>query len=493
MKKEPLVELIHSMTQSEKRYFKLHASFMFAGESKNYLKLYDLISKQQKYEEEKIKKEFNKTFFAQQKRQLFLKLLESLRSFHKDISINAQIETQLNDFRIFIEKSMLTSAKKAIKKAEDLAIRFEKFPELILIKKAETELFVAKNSPKELSQHLEKLKLDLPFLVQNIENELKIEKEYLLFIKINQETEFLRSYIEKSERIGSNTLQLFKNKKEAVSIISKIQINYMKGMYHFIVGEFEDSYLNFSRQYELYKQHQMPAKEFELESAKALANMILLCLLQKNRKNYELLKNNFIQIKTQNTTLIDSLKYWNYLFELKYFCMQNRFNDALMFMLKKETEITLLTDKLATSNLLNTERVYVIFDTCWIYISLQKFKDANKVLQHFFVGEGIKKDIFVFASFLSIFVDIEMNKFSLAESKIISLKKLIKENNRLFEFEKITLKFLDKLILHTGEFNSKKEWNDFAQQLEILKKLQFEKNAFVCFDFLKYSQSKYKY
>ncbi len=58
LKKEALFELIHSLTKSEKRQFKL-MSLLHSGD-KSYLKLFDEIEKQKKYDEEKIKENIKK-------------------------------------------------------------------------------------------------------------------------------------------------------------------------------------------------------------------------------------------------------------------------------------------------------------------------------------------------------------------------------------------------------------------------------------------------
>ena len=60
-----LYELIQSMTQNEKRYFKLHASRLYKKEELPLIDLFDLISKQTCYNEAAIKSSFGSTYFAQ--------------------------------------------------------------------------------------------------------------------------------------------------------------------------------------------------------------------------------------------------------------------------------------------------------------------------------------------------------------------------------------------------------------------------------------------
>ena len=52
---DELHKLIKSLTQSEKRFFKIYASRHIIGEQNNYVQLFDVIASQKKYNEEAIK------------------------------------------------------------------------------------------------------------------------------------------------------------------------------------------------------------------------------------------------------------------------------------------------------------------------------------------------------------------------------------------------------------------------------------------------------
>ena len=57
MVKESLHELIHSMTMSEKRHFKIYASKHVIGGSNDYVQLFDAIAEQVEYNDEFLKRE----------------------------------------------------------------------------------------------------------------------------------------------------------------------------------------------------------------------------------------------------------------------------------------------------------------------------------------------------------------------------------------------------------------------------------------------------
>ena len=79
-----IFELIKSMTQTEKRYFKMFVS-VFEQKNKTYLKLYNAIDKQKEYDEKALKKKLaNERFinhFAVVKNKLYNAILKSLRFY----------------------------------------------------------------------------------------------------------------------------------------------------------------------------------------------------------------------------------------------------------------------------------------------------------------------------------------------------------------------------------------------------------------------------
>ncbi|MFK7775246.1 MAG: hypothetical protein AB8F94_24115 [Saprospiraceae bacterium] len=126
-KKEQLFSLIQSLTQAEKRYFKI---FCFSQKvDNNYLKLFELLVKQEIYDEEKIRKKFKGERFLKQlhvtKNYLYQLLLKSLRNYHSTISVDAEIKSLLRNVEILFVKELYEVSFSELKKAEKLATNFE--------------------------------------------------------------------------------------------------------------------------------------------------------------------------------------------------------------------------------------------------------------------------------------------------------------------------------------------------------------------------------
>ena len=122
-KKEELHALIHALSRSEKRYFKLFCRREAGGD--NYLKLFDAIEAQAAYDEADIKKRFSKEKFVKQlhvtKHYLRNMILKSLRNFHAGLSRDAQLKDLLRNVEILYSKELFPHCMTELKRADALA------------------------------------------------------------------------------------------------------------------------------------------------------------------------------------------------------------------------------------------------------------------------------------------------------------------------------------------------------------------------------------
>lgn len=126
-KNDELHVLIHSLSRSEKRYFKLFCGREASGG--NYLKLFDEIDRQAVYKEAAIKKKFAKEKFVTQlhvtKHYLRNLILKSLRNFHSGISKDAELKDLLRNVEILFNKELFGLCETELKRAESIALKYE--------------------------------------------------------------------------------------------------------------------------------------------------------------------------------------------------------------------------------------------------------------------------------------------------------------------------------------------------------------------------------
>ena len=114
-------QLVHSLTKAEKRYFQLSASLHVIGEKNNYLKLFEALNRQKKFDKTSISQEFKAQHLHLLKRHLQTTLLKSLRSFHATSSVAIQVYTMISETEILYKKGLTKSALKLVHHAKKIA------------------------------------------------------------------------------------------------------------------------------------------------------------------------------------------------------------------------------------------------------------------------------------------------------------------------------------------------------------------------------------
>jgi hypothetical protein len=113
--------LIHRLTKSEKRYFKVTCAQHQKEEDSSYFHLFDLIEKQKKYDEHQIRQSIKgkifATNFSQAKADLFQLILKSLRQYHHDKYHSIYLNDQFSDFEILFTRGLFSEADNVLKKA----------------------------------------------------------------------------------------------------------------------------------------------------------------------------------------------------------------------------------------------------------------------------------------------------------------------------------------------------------------------------------------
>ena len=145
-KKGSLFQLIKSLSQTEKRYFRIYCNSQ--QESSNHLKLFDAIDKQEYFNDEEIKEQFKGAAFVNQlhvtKNYLQNLILKSLRNYHAKISKDAEIRNLIADAEILLNKELFDQCHYVLMRAEKMALRFENFVGLVEVYEYQRRLYTNK-------------------------------------------------------------------------------------------------------------------------------------------------------------------------------------------------------------------------------------------------------------------------------------------------------------------------------------------------------------
>lgn len=126
-KKEPLFELVKSLSKSEKRQFKLYAGRLGGNTEAKFMQLFNFLDKAAKYDEQAILKDkiVKKEQLSNLKAHLYKQILISLRLNPQHQNLRAQIREQLDFASILYHKGLYHQSLKILDKAKQQAREFD--------------------------------------------------------------------------------------------------------------------------------------------------------------------------------------------------------------------------------------------------------------------------------------------------------------------------------------------------------------------------------
>ncbi len=129
MAQDELFQLVHSLSVSEQRYFRMHARQHSTDANQKYLRLFDALIEMETYDINELKERCAGENFLKHlpssRRYLFQQLLKSLRNFHSERSIERRVRTLLDEVELLFERKLLRQCTKKLSQALQLARNHE--------------------------------------------------------------------------------------------------------------------------------------------------------------------------------------------------------------------------------------------------------------------------------------------------------------------------------------------------------------------------------
>ena len=124
--KDPLFRLIKTLTKSEKRNFRFYVNRIQSSEHIKFVQLFDVLDKQNKYNEEVIFAkipDMKRKQLSNIKRHLYRQLLTSLRMIHIQKNIDIQIREQIDFAKILYGKGLYMDSLKVLDRVKGMALQ----------------------------------------------------------------------------------------------------------------------------------------------------------------------------------------------------------------------------------------------------------------------------------------------------------------------------------------------------------------------------------
>lgn len=494
-------QLIKSLSKAEKRYFKLFVTRHTSSSSSpnNAQILFDLIEKMDSYDEnsllEKLKHKAFTNKFSITKARLYDTILKSLDAYYSEKSKDQLIRNELHYIEILFNKSLYRQCKKRIQSAKKQAVKYNKnhlLAELILWEK---KLIEKDNYQSVDSKKIEVLSNQEQEILKNVSIKSQLwELKALLFQQLNK-----IGRARTTEQVELLKNEIGKKVKEINIPEKKIGLQYLfnhiQGAYFFAIYDYDNSLKSVLETIKLIEDNPNDFSDEPNILISTLTNGVYLSMknsdIDKAQELYNKLK--ILNKKHEENGSEDLvLKIKSSLFSLelllvKLTCDFKRFD--------KITPVISLFIEENKQKVNESRLAFLYYNMAHILFVQDKFSESLKWTNSLLNDIDIDKaqEIYSFGEILNLFIHLELDNKELVNYTIKSTKRFLKTRNKLFEYETIVLKFIQKISGYKfDKYDMEEQLENLITTLDAQTKNTYENIPFEYFDCLAWAESKLK-
>lgn len=491
---DTLFVLIKSLSKSEKRYFKVYTN-RHTNDKKNVSNIvFDYMLNMDIYDEEKLLKHFKNEFFINKfsitKHRIYIQILNSLDSFHSKSSVEAELYRTLHHADILYNKGLYIQTEKLLNNAKKKAVKFNfKHLQLTIIDK-QKRLFEKNGYANLKSNDIISIFDEEQSLNNSNNNYAALWKVKSLLIKRINELGNIRCEKEIAELriIISPIYELTLQDHE---LENNYLYHHILSAFNFAILDLEKTYIHLKDLLELFETNHHFIQESLNNYFSAITNYIYVCIKTDRLDIANNYLNQFIELENEFAENIDmEIKYFSSRYSLELFLMleKGNYDDSEKVIEQINNGIEKYGDKI---NLIR--QAYLNFQIAVIYLSQDNHEMAlkwiNKILNDSNLNQ--KLDIYSFAHLIQLIIHFELKNYRYLPYVISSTKRFLKSKSRLYKFEEVFLKLIQK-VKH--EYMNKLDLEDVfisvEKEITNLKTDKFEKIVFEYFDFSAWLKSK---
>jgi hypothetical protein len=483
-----LQHLINSLNSSERRYIKVAANQQGA---KRYKQLFELIEKQEIYDESEIIKEIYgenplSRKFPELKRYLFDFVLDSLSSYDAEHSAQLRIKSKLKQLVVLFKRGHYESCIEVLERIKTLALLYDDYLSLIECLRWERQIAYARMDVIFFDKSLDRLDAEEKTYLSILENisayrnlffKLYISIRSIAFVRTEDKIKYMQSLREHPLMVGPEEAQSF-----------TALINYYRILNLYYYSMLDMKQFN-SSGYEMLRVMETRPQIFEedpTEYISALSNYTLSCGLldQYDEVRNSLKKFKTITIRTLDDQVKTHLIYYSYLFSLCIYT--GEFKQGLAALEEHMIE----SKKYENSRFF--ERGSLYFYYCYIYFGSGDFETSldwlNKWLN---LPKSLERqDLQSLARIISLLIHYEMGNILLLEPLVKNTKSYLQRREKLLGYERAVLQF----VRDVSKLKDTRRWSSafktLLEHLRALEEIPTENAMLKYFDIIAWLESK---
>ncbi|MGB4929327.1 MAG: hypothetical protein WBP43_05105 [Chitinophagales bacterium] len=485
-----LFELIKSMSRKEKIHFTLHTKHTGGAKAKNYLTLFNAISRQNIYDELAIKTAMGKSkkgeSFSVMKNYLHNLVLDHITNYHYENHRGYRVKEYFRKAQMLYDKNLLNQSLKYVQKAKKIASSEHRYIDLISILQLEENISKIHYS---IQQYETTFKQNFEYELNTI-NQYYNTRQYIyldcqLLNAIRNTDNFTDG---KSNKPILSILNhpLLSNEHNAISLYSGIYFNTINGIGYHILDEEEKSYV--------YRKNLVELMEGNtLETSPYIGNYIVaLTNLTSTEFNLHKYADGLSSINKIKTTLkkydhllverIKTLATTSIILNMTtYFGYFGKSGDIELHLQEVEKTISIQSKKMDPRFV-----VHILYSLAYLAFKIENYDKAFQFLQQLinFPTGQIDKYIQRGYRLLLLMVHLEMRNFRLLQYMAINTYRYLLKSGELTRYDKIIINFLKHKTIDKAAL-----YKLHTSLLEI-KSNKFEAKEFTHLDVISWVESK---
>ncbi|MEM0993387.1 MAG: hypothetical protein AAF847_08255 [Bacteroidota bacterium] len=492
-KTDDLVQLIGSLTRSEKRHFRIFVRRNQASDDILFLKLFDFLDKYGTYDEEKILKKFpdiKKRQLSNLKAHLYKQLLISLRLLNRNYDLDTEIREYIDYARVLYNKGLYRQSLDILSKTKQKAIETKR--NLLALEIVEFEKHI---ESQYITRSIETRAEELTEESADIYNKLLKINEYsnlgIRLYGLYLKTGFVRN--EKDYMMVRNFFHsnLPKRKSKEMDFFERINYNQTCTWYYHIIQNFTMSYrhnqnwVNTFYDYPDMIVHETPLYLKALHNLMGtLFNLWHYDAFMLNLKKLEELEHTDQIQRTNNTQGLYYLYY--YIHEIDRHFMEGTYTEGIK-----------LVDglmKIIDADVYNWDDHRVMLFYYKIACLYFGSGDNSKAIDYLNLiinqrNPDYREDIQCFARILNLMAHFELGNERLVEYQIKSVYRFVGKMQDIHEVQREIFRFLRRTP-RMRPSQLKQEFIDLKEKLEKAQYKRFERRPFLYLDIISWLECK---
>ena len=490
-KREPVFDLIKSMTKAEKRSFKLYATRLAGNQEAKFLSLFDYLDSVDEYDEAKVlhKCPVTKSQLPNMKAHLYKQLLVSIRLLDVQHSDAFQLREQLDFARILYDKGLYKQSDKMLEKVIEQAFALEEHTIAIDAVHFQSKIDTL-NVTRDMTQTSDMASRQVIGLAEEISSAGELSNLSTRAYSLYQKLGYARSQkdLDLIVLYFKPKLESFDEKK--LSFVGKSHYYQAWAWYYYIQHDFVRSY-RYSRKWtELFDSKPRMKRVMYDDYMKGAAQILEALYLMRKYKhfsdNLEHFEKEFeeLALLNQNATLIGKRLY--YINKINKFFIEGEFEQGLLLVREVESFVRKYSRDLNIHH-----KMLIAYKIACLYFGDGNYTKCMEYLSRITSTKDpqIRRDLQCFARILNLIASYEAGIDYNLDYQIRSVYSFLVKMNDMGPVQKEMLTFLKKLNSIYAD-DVKNELKVLYNRLKPYENRTYERRAFYYLDLLSWLESK---